>query len=94
MELSENTKRLIRTYEEWAATNPVSELIVYSEGLCFASVCTSLDDGELDRRMSARPATATHGWVRSTDPYFAGGQPNPCPCELQPETHRHVLFEA
>jgi hypothetical protein len=94
MQLSERSKKLIRTYQDWDAANEPGELTVYSEGLCYASVCTSLDDEELDRRMAARPATETRGWVRSEDTHFAGGQPNPSPCEQRPETHRHVLFEA
>jgi hypothetical protein len=94
MELSESTKQIIKAHEDWQAANHASELVIYAEGLCYASVCTSLDDEELDRRMAARPATATRGWVRSTDSHFAGGQTNPCPCDQRPETHRHVLFEA
>lgn len=93
-ELSERNKKLIRAHEEWQAANPAAELLVYSERLFYASVCTSLDDEELDRRMAARPAAATHGWVRSEEAHFAGGQPNPCPCDQRPESHRHVLFEA
>lgn len=94
MELSENTKRIIQAHADWEAANQSGELIVYSEGLCYASVCTSLDDEELDLRMAARPATATRGWVRSEDSHFTGGEPNPCPCDQRPDTHRHVLFEA
>ena len=94
VELSERSKTIIRAHEEWQAANPANELMIYDEGLCYASVCTSLGDEELDRRMAARPATETRGWVRSEDTHFVGGQPNPCPCEHRPETHRHVLFEA
>lgn len=84
---------LVSAHEAW---NPRyrDTVTVYSQGLLYASVCTSLDDKGVDEAMGALPATVTRGWTRSADATFDGGQPNPCPCEQRPDTHRHVLYEA
>lgn len=63
---------------------------VYSEGLCFASVCTSLTNEEAAARML--PAGTDRGWRVSTED-FRDGTPNGSPCPQQPETHRHLLFD-
>jgi hypothetical protein len=92
-ELSESTKALLGAFTDWDATYG-ADVTVYSEGLCMASVCTRLDDEQTDAAMAARPTGSSGGWQRSTDPTFAGGEPNPCPCDAEPQARRHVLYEA
>lgn len=91
-ELQPSTRQLIADLDAWADGNG-DDLTIYGEGICYASVCTSLPDDEVDARMAARPTGASHGWARSADATFAGGQPNPCPCDTEPATRRHILFE-
>lgn len=91
--ISSTTQALVSAHEDWKAQH-AGDVIVYAEGLCFASVCTSLDDDGVSKAMAARPSGTTGGWTRSADTHFTGGQPNPCPCEVSPESRRHILFEA
>ena len=69
----------------------MGEFIVYFEGLCFASVCSSLSQQEVEAKMKMHLCGISTGWVLS-DKGFAGGEPNPSPCDQQPETHKHYLF--
>lgn len=67
----------------------MDDVIVYSEGLCYASVCTALGDAETAAQL---PASGTRGgWALADEP-FNGGGPNPGPCNTHPETRRHLLF--
>lgn len=61
------------------------------EGLCFATVCTPLLQAEVVARMERRPCGTTPGWRFSREP-FSDESLNPCPCDRDPETHRHYLF--
>jgi len=92
-ELSEPMKALLNSFADWDETYKAS-ITVYLEGIFYASACTTLDDEALDKAMGMRPAGTSGGWKRSADTHFSGGQPNPCPCEVEPEIRRHVLFEA
>lgn len=92
-ELSNNTKALIAAHSDWTETY-AETVIVYTEGLIYASVCTALDDEATDAAMAARPAGTRNGWTRSQDATFEGGGSNPCPCDQFPDTRRHVLYEA
>lgn len=92
-ELSESTKALLDSFSRWDASYSET-LTVYGEGLVFASVCTSLDNEAADAAMAARPAVGSRGWIRSAETHFDGGQTNPCPCDQEPDTRRHVLYEA
>lgn len=66
----------------------------YAIGIVSASVCSSLTPEDTLARMNAEhPAGTQHGWALSTDPTFRGGKPNPCPCDVAPETHKHYLLE-
>ena len=60
------------------------------EGLCYATVCTSLSQDEAVARMKRRPSGTTGGWCLS-DEAFADGHPNPCACDRLPD-HTHYLF--
>lgn len=65
---------------------------VYGYGLCYASVCSSLPQDEVEHRMAADYTGISSGWVLSSDAKFADGRPNPCPCDANPATHIHYLF--
>ncbi len=65
--------------------------MVYAEGICSASVCSSLPKREVNRRMRSR-LTGVTPWRPSRDKTFASGEPNPCLCDQNPETHKHYLF--
>ena len=65
---------------------------VYAAGLCFLSVCTSLEPEEVVLRANTEQPTgisspwALHGGA------FRTGEANPHPCEHAPQTHRHYLL--
>ncbi len=66
---------------------------IYSEGTIHISVCSSLSPEEIvDRANRDYPSGVTSNWQLSEDKLFASGQPNPCPCEQHPETHKHYLL--
>lgn len=57
---------------------------VYTAGPCHASVCapnTAPIDDVLDEANRQVPTGLDHGWMISLDKTFAGGEPNPCPCD-------------
>lgn len=64
--------------------------VAYNVGLCFASVCTSLDDLAATARLNNEHPTGVGPWTVHCCP-FADGSPNPSPCPDSPE-RRHVLF--
>jgi hypothetical protein len=66
----------------------------YAVGVCNASVCTSLSDEEATFQLNLQHWTGIGApWQISDDTHFADGtHTNPCPCEDQPDTHRHILF--
>ena len=69
------------------------EFWVYAMGVCYASVCSSLGEAETVGRMnSERPTGIGHPW-RKARQAFHRGEPNPCPCNRHPDTHKHYLFE-
>jgi len=67
------------------------EFEVYSEGIIYASVCSSLAQAEVEKRMALRLCGAREGWKLSQRK-FSGGEDNPTSCGLKPETHKHYLF--
>jgi hypothetical protein len=69
------------------------EFKVYAVGLVAASVCTSLADDRATAQLNLEHPTGVGPWQRSGDEEFHGGTPNPCPCNVWPDTHRHLLFE-
>jgi len=65
----------------------------YRVGLCNASVCSSLDIEETTRKLNQEyPTGIVSKWKLSEEPTFRTGEPNGCPCDLYPETHKHYLF--
>lgn len=71
----------------------MDDLTVYSMGLCYASVCTTLPDAEATSRMNLEHMPGTsHGWQIADEP-FRNGDPNGRPCDQRPASHRHLLFE-
>ena len=75
-----------------AAEKQVPDFAVYSIGVVCASVCTRLPLDEATRRLNAEHPTGGHPWFPSADKTFAGGEPNPSPCNQWPTTNRHCLF--
>lgn len=92
-ELSDRTKAMLAEQERFARLAG-DELVVYREGLCYASVCMSLTDEQADALMATRPCGASRGGRRSTGRSFADGRPHPSPCDREPDTRRHLLYEA
>lgn len=70
------------------------EFHIYSTGLFYASVCSSLSLKRVKARMKRELCGTEIGWTFAGDEAFSGGDPNPSPCERRPETHIHYLFEA
>ncbi len=67
------------------------EFVVYATGICSASVCSSLPKREVASRMR-RELTGVGPWRLAKEKTFSGGEPNPCPCDQSPKTHKHYLF--
>ena len=67
---------------------------VYSEGMCYANVCSNLPQAIVEARMRERAngLKTGHEWKFSPDKKFHNGQPNPCPCKTYQDTHKHYLF--
>ena len=62
-------------------------------GVLYASVCSRLDLEATTAWVNANSPTGIRScWAPVTDPTFTEGQPNPCPCDKHPSTHRHLLF--
>lgn len=66
---------------------------VYAIGLCNASVCAPKDaplknvEGAANR---ASPTGLDHGWEKADGP-FKTGEPNPCPCNHDPDRLHWLL---
>ena len=73
----------------------MEEIIVYSIGLCSASVCARNDmsieqiTNEINKR---HPTGLNHGWKFAEGEKFAQGNDNPCLCNTNALTHKHYLF--
>ena len=82
-------QRLEQAIEE-SEGKPSDEFCIYAEGLVSASVCSSLREEEVERRM-ARVITGVGKWTLAKGD-FSDGNPNPCACDKKPNTHKHYLF--
>ncbi len=69
----------------------MKDFTCYAIGVCCASVCTSLPLEEATARLNAEQPTGIGPWELSGES-FATGESNPCPCNVEPETHTHYLF--
>lgn len=70
------------------------DITIYAVGVCAASACAA-NDVPLEAvaaRANAEHPTGVGPWAVSGDEAFAGGEPNPCPCNDKPATHRHILL--
>lgn len=71
--------------------NKPKDFEVYSYGLVFASICSTLGVNQtVDRINEELPTGISSGWHLS-DENFATGEPNPHPCNQNPKTHKHYL---
>jgi hypothetical protein len=74
------------------ATSAEGHFAIIATGLVCTSVCTDLSDEAATNRLNMEIPTGINRWAISTDPAFAGGEPNPSPCPLF-EGARHILFD-
>lgn len=75
-------------------TTETANFTVYAQGICMASVCSSLPAEDIAWRMNdEEPTGIASRWVLSKEPTFSTGEPNPTPCNCNPETHMHYLLE-
>lgn len=66
-----------------------------SPGLVCVSVCAPKDTPTEDIEAWVNgecPTGISSAWAISDDAEFAAGQPNPCPCDQEPETRLHYLL--
>lgn len=65
---------------------------IYARGIAHCSVCTTLTDGEATVQINRESPTGISTRWAIVERRFASGEPNPCPCDRWPMTHRHILF--
>jgi hypothetical protein len=73
----------------------MEKIIPYSVGLLTASVCAdnNLTPEEVEKEFNrVSPSGTTAGWRISEDTHFREGATNPCPCDQNPTTRKHYLF--
>jgi len=67
---------------------------VYASGVCSMSVCAdnqlSVDEIEMLANIYC-PTETESEWEISKDK-FRDGKDNPCPCDQNPDTHKHYLL--
>jgi hypothetical protein len=71
------------------------DVIVMGVGICAMSVCAKKDVATetIERQANAEhPTGISSRWEISDDETFATGQPNPCPCEAEPDARVHYLL--
>lgn len=67
--------------------------VVYTIGICSASVCSTLSVEEITKRINEEHPTGIQSkWEPSDNKEFKDGQSNPCACEQYPSTHKHYLY--
>lgn len=73
--------------QKWAPT------VVYSSGLCMASVCSKEPVPDMLRSVNLQnPTGISSRWELSKNPTFASGEPNPMQCPDDPD-RKHYLLE-
>jgi hypothetical protein len=63
---------------------------IYSIGIVHCSVCVPEDATPEDVTYFVN-ATPPHSWEISKEPFFAGGAPNPCPCNSGPGRLHYLM---
>ena len=72
-------------------TGDIPEFEVYYVGSVYLSACSSLSREETIRRVNAEYSSDVRQWSVSDKP-FKTGDPNPCECNYNPQTHKHWLM--
>ena len=67
--------------------------VIYASGLVLASVCSSLPQDEVEKRMKQVITGTRAGWCFAKGESFADGEPKPSPCNEPPKTHNHYLIQ-
>jgi hypothetical protein len=67
------------------------EFTIYSTGVVYASVCSSLSAEDTAQRLNTEMPSGVQPWKLADEP-FNNGAPNPCLCDRNPKTHKHYLF--
>jgi hypothetical protein len=67
------------------------DVVVYSQGLFYSSVCVPKNITPEDIVAGMFPAGTSRGWKVSEDPTFRQGKPNPCPCNQDPERLHYLM---
>ena len=68
------------------------DFIVYSIGLCCASICSNLPTEDVGAELNRQhPTGISSRWTLAQEK-FRTGEDNPHPCERYPSTHKHYLF--
>lgn len=73
----------------------ISDIHVYSVGLCNLSVCALKDipiEKITEKVNQEHPTGLSNEWALSKRKQFADGTKMPCPCDTHPKTRRHYLF--
>lgn len=73
----------------------MEEIIPYSVGLCFASVCAlkGVSIAKITSELNSQfPTGIRSKWKLSKNKKFNSGETNPCNCDRFPETRTHYLF--
>lgn len=69
-------------------------VIVYSEGLCYVSVCVHNSVPKNAIRNHLRPSGTSLGWRLSRKKKFKDGKSlNGCACNKRPRSRKHYLME-
>lgn len=87
-DLRPETLALIERLEAAMPSQKTPEFTRLRESVFNVQACTSLSDEEATERVNRLAAGTINGWHLTTEPHLA-----PVPCEDQPDTHRHVVFE-
>lgn len=66
---------------------------IYSNGIVFCSVCSSLTPEDTIKRVNIENPTGLNADWKLSARNFDSGESNPCPCNISPDTHKHYLFE-
>lgn len=84
----------VRRVDKGEATmSEVEEVIVYSTGLCYCSVCAPkhLPVVNVETAVDlSNPTGLDHGWRKSPED-FINGASNPCQCETDPNRLHYLL---